>query len=181
MRWNGFARSLLFAALAAGAYPVFALLLNPVFGRAQALSLYLIGIVVVYVAGLAPRRTRAIATAGIASVLGVGVLVLAPSIGTIAVGAALIVAVCRSGVLYRSRKARALVAEICLLAGGLGLARFLAGPDTLQVAFAIWGFFLAQSFYFLLGGIAERAETTPGLDPFEVAHTRALALMEGDV
>jgi hypothetical protein len=181
MRWNGFARSLVFAALAAGAYPVFALPLNPVLGPAQTLSLYLIGIAVLYVAGLAPRRARAIATAGVASVLGVGVFLLAPSVGTIAAGAALIVGVCRSGVLYRSRRARALVAEICLLAGGLGLARFLAGPDTLQVAFAIWGFFLVQSFYFLLGGVRERTETTPNLDPFEVARTRAMALMEGDV
>ena len=67
-----------------------------------------------------------------------------------------------------------------LIAGGLGLARFLAGPDTLQMAFAIWGFFLVQSFFFLVGGIAERVETTAGLDPFEVARSRALALMEGD-
>jgi hypothetical protein len=74
-----------------------------------------------------------------------------------------------------------LVAETCLLAGGLGLARFLAGPDTLQVAFAIWGFFLVQSFFFLLGGVAERAERPSGLDPFEVARARAVALMEGEV
>ena len=77
--------------------------------------------------------------------------------------------------------ARALVIETCLLAGGLALARFLAGPDTAQVAFAIWGFFLVQSFFFLLGGVAERAESTAGLDSFEVARARALALMEGDV
>jgi hypothetical protein len=181
MRWNGFARSLLFAAVAAGAFPVFALVANPVLGRATALSLYLLGIAVVYVAGIAPRRSRGVVAAGIGSALAAGVLLLAPSVGTIAVGAALIVGVGRSGVLYRSRRARALVAETLLLAGGLGLARFLAGPDTLQVAFAIWGFFLVQSFFFLLGGVAERAETPVGLDPFEVARARAHALMEGDV
>jgi hypothetical protein len=49
------------------------------------------------------------------------------------------------------------------------------------VAFAIWGFFLVQSFFFLLGGVAERAATPAGLDPFEVARARAVALMEGDV
>ena len=181
MRWNGFGRSLLFAALAAGAFPVFALFANPILGRASALSLYLLGIATLYVAGLAPRRSRGIVAAGIASALGAGVLLLAPSVGTIAAGAALIVGVSRSGVLYRSRRARALVAETCLLAGGLGLARFLAGPDTLQVAFAIWGFFLVQSFFFLLGGVAERSEQSAGLDPFEVARARALTLMEGDV
>ncbi len=183
MRWNGFARSLLFAAVAAGAFPVFALLANPILGRANVLSLYLLGIAVLYVVGLAPRRSRAVVAAGIASALGVGVLLLAPSLGTIAAGAALIVGVCRSGVLYRSRRARALLTETILLAGGLGLARFLAGPDTLQVAFAIWGFFLVQSFFFLLGGVAERADSggPAGLDPFEVARARAVALMEGDV
>jgi hypothetical protein len=181
MRWNSFARSLLFAAFAAAAFPVFALVADPVLGRALALSLYLLGISAVYVAGLAPHRSRAALVAGIASALGAGVLLLAPSVGTVAAGAALIVGVCRSGVLYRSRRARALVAETCLLAGGLGLARFLAGPDTLQVAFAIWGFFLVQSFFFLLGGVAERTESATGLDPFEVARARAIALMEGDV
>jgi hypothetical protein len=181
MRWNGFARSLLFAAGAAGAFPVFALVANPVLGRASALSLYLLGIAAVYAAGLAPRRSRAVVVAGIASALGAGVLLLAPSVGTVAAGAALMVGVCRSGVLYRSRRARALLAETLLLAGGLALARFLAGPDTLQVAFAIWGFFLVQSFFFLLGGVAERTETAAGLDPFEVARGRAIALMEGEV
>ena len=181
MRWNGFARSLLFAAVAAGAFPIFALFANPVLGRASALSLYLLGIAVVYVAGLAPRRSRAVVAAGLASALGAGVFLLAPSVGTVAAGAALVVGVCRSGLLYRSRRARALVAETILLAGGLALARFLAGPDTLQMAFAIWGFLLVQSFFFLLGGITERAEATAGLDPFEVARARALALIEGDV
>ncbi len=181
MRWNGFTRSLLFAAVAAGAYPIFALFANPVLGRASALSLYLVGIAAVYAAGLAPRRSRAVVAAGIASALGAGVLLLAPSVGTVAAGAALIVGVCRSGVLYRSRRARALVAETCLLAGGLGLARFLAGPDTLQVAFATWGFLLVQSVCALLGGAAERAGQSAGRDPFEVARARALAMMEGEV
>ena len=68
MRWNGFARSLLFAAVAAGAFPIFALFANPVLGRASALSLYLLGIAAVYVAGLAPRRSRAVVAAGPCSV-----------------------------------------------------------------------------------------------------------------
>jgi hypothetical protein len=181
MRWNGFTRSLLFAAVAAAVFPIFALVADPVLGRASALSLYLVAVAAVYAAGLAPRRSRAVVAAGIASALGAGVLLLAPGIATVAAGAAAMVGVCRSGVLYRSRRARALVIETCLLAGGLGLARFLAGPDTAQMAFAIWGFFLVQSFFFLAGGIAERAETTAGLDPFEVARARAIALMEGDV
>ncbi len=109
MRWNGFARSLLFAALAAAAFPIFALVADPILGWAPALSLYLVGIAAVYAAGLAPRRSRAVVAAGIASALGGGVLLLAPSVGTVAAGAALIVGVCRSGVLYRSRRARALV------------------------------------------------------------------------
>jgi hypothetical protein len=70
--------------------------------------------------------------------------------------------------------------ETCLLAGGLGLSRFLAGPNPLQIALAIWGFFLVQSFFFLVGGVAERAEVAAGLDPFELARARALALLEGD-
>jgi len=180
MRWNGFGRSLLFAALAAGAFPVFALLANPVVGRTSALSLYLLGIAVIYLAGLAPRRSRAVVAAAVAAALGIGVFLLAPNVGTVATGAALTLGVGRSGVLYRSRRARALLAETLLLAGGLALARFLAGPGTLQVALAIWGFFLVQSFFFLLGGVAERAEARAGLDPFEVARARALALMEGD-
>ena len=41
------------------------------------ISLYLLGIAVVYVAGLTPRRTRAALAAAVAAVLGVGVFLLA--------------------------------------------------------------------------------------------------------
>lgn len=181
MRWNGFARSLVFAAAVAAAFPLYTLVANPLLGGATALALYLAAAAVLYVAGLAPRRSRRILAAAVAAVLAAGVLLLAPSVATIAVGAALVVGVCRSGLLYGARRARALVTETCLLAAGLGLARFLAGPETLQVAFAIWGFFLVQSFFFLVGGVAERDPAPAGLDRFEVAHRRAMALLEGDV
>ena len=180
MRWNGFGRSLLFAALAAGAFPIFQLVASPVLGRAAALALYLLGIAALYAAGLAPRRSRAAAAFGIASALGACVFLLAPSAATVAGGAALTIGVCRSGVLYRSRPARALLTETCLLAGGLGLSRFLAGPEPLEIALAIWGFLLVQSVFFLIGGVAARADRPAGLDPFELARARALALLEGD-
>jgi len=180
MRWNGFGRSLLFAALAAAAFPIFELVASPVLGRAAALSLYLLGVAALYAAGLAPRPSRALTAGAIASALGGCVFLLAPGAATVAAGAALTIGVCRSGVLYRSRRARALLTETCLLAGGLGLSRFLAGPEPLEIALAIWGFFLVQSFFFLIGGVAERTAPPAALDPFELARARALALLEGD-
>lgn len=177
MRWHGFVPSLVFAAVAAAAYPVFALVMGPWLGSGLALSAYLLGVAVLYVAGIGPPGRRGHALFG-AMLLALGVAALAGSPFEIAAGAALLIGVCRSGLLYRARPLRALVVEAGLLACGLGLARAVGAPTLLGCAMAIWGFGLVQSCFFLIAGREARGEPIEGIDPFELARDRALALLD---
>jgi len=178
MRWNSFGRSLAFAALAGAAWPAFALAAAPLIGTHAALSLYLVASAAIYVAGLAPRRVHGLGAAIVAAALGAVFVAVARDPGVVALGAAIGVGVCRSGLLYRARGGRALAAEACLLGAGLLLARYLATPGVLGVALALWGFFLVQSGFFLIGGVSKRNGDVRGIDRFDSARRRALALLE---
>jgi hypothetical protein len=177
MRRNGFGRSVLFAAAAGAAWPAFALLAGPLLGPRAALSLYLVAVAALYVAVLRSAPARGLAAA--LAVLGFGGALMAVGCGPreVAVGAALAVGVCRSGILHRARTARALAIELGLLGGGLLLARFLAAPGLLGIALGIWGFFLVQSADFLIGGVRERSAGPAGVDPFERARRRLTELL----
>ena len=178
MSWNGFSRSLVFAAVAAAGWPAFSLVAAPLLGVGGALSLYLVLAAALHVFGIAPRPARGLVAALSALGLGVGVLALARGPADAAIGAALMLGVARSGILYRARTARAVIAEALLLGGGLALARFLLVPGPLGAALGIWGFFLVQSVYFLIGGVSERRPDAGNLDPFDLARTRLAALLE---
>jgi len=181
MRWDGFARTLAFAAAAAAGWPAFLLVADPLLGTRIALSLYLVGAAVLYVAGLAPRRAQGACAGAAAAALGVGFLVFAPSAPFAALGAALGLGIGRSGLLYRARPARALAGEVALLGGGLLIARFLGGGrGPLDVALAIWGFGLVQSLFFLFGGVSPRGDEAGSIDPFEVARRRLEELLRPD-
>jgi hypothetical protein len=176
MRWNGFGRSVAFAAVAGAGLPVAQALLAPALGVAGALRLTLVAVAVIYVAGLAPRA-RASGAAGLAgAAAGVVLLALPLGVHATAAGAAAWVALGRSGLLYRARPLRALATEALLLAGGLGLARFLAQGGVLGLALGLWGFLLVQSVFFLIGGVAPRGPRGPE-DPFERSRAELLALL----
>ncbi len=181
MRWNGFARSLVFAGVTAAGYAPFALVVAPWLGAGAALAAYAVLAVAVYTVGLASTLRRGVGAALLAALLGAGVLAATASTREVVVAAALILCLCRSGVLYRTRFARALVLEGTLLVGGLGLAQHLMGPSTLSVILAVWGFFLVQSVFFLVGGVEEKRLACEVLDPFEQAHARALSILEEGV
>jgi hypothetical protein len=177
MRWDSFARSVVFAAIAGAAWPAFALVAGPLFGSRAAFSLYLVGATGVYVAGLAPTIARGIASACVAVAIAVGMAVVAGTSHAAALGAAIALGLARSGLLYRNRGARAIAIEALLLGGGLVLARFLMAPGVLGPALALWGFFLVQSAFFAIGGLRTRESAVVG-DRFESARRRALALLE---
>lgn len=180
MRWDRFAGTLAFAAAAAAGWPAFLLVAGSVLGARTALSLYLVGVTVLYVAGLAPRRAQGICAGAAAAAFALAFLVFAPSPAFAALGAALGLGIGRSGLLYQARPARALASEVALLGGGLLLARFLgAGRGTLDVALAIWAFGLVQSLFFLLGGVSPRRDEAGSIDPFEVARRRLEELLLG--
>ena len=103
----------------------------------------------------------------------------------IALAAALLVSVIRSVLLYGGAQAasqgfgRRFATEAALLGSGLAIA-FVFSPAAGALSF--WGFFLAQSGFFLVGGSAARArratEAPSGGDPFEEACDRVRDVLE---
>lgn len=178
MRWNHFTGTLVFGALAAALLPAVWLVAGPILGVQPALSLYVVFASALYAAGLAPTRRRALAV-GLCAALGGGLVLLAArSLAEVAIGAALVVAVSRSAFLFRARPMRALVLELALSLGGLLVARFLASPGLIGTSLAVWGYFLVQSGFFLVAGVAERERASGEEDPFDRAHSRLLSLLE---
>ncbi|MGH0033196.1 MAG: hypothetical protein ACQGVC_25675 [Myxococcota bacterium] len=174
--WNGFGRALVFGAVAAAALLLAGPLLAGIFGAVGALRVFAVGVAVAYLAGLGPDWRRGFVAAGAAAALGALLLLLPFGIAWTAAGAAAIVAVCRSGLLYRARPLRAWSVEAVLLVAGLALAAFLAAGSWASLALATWGYFLVQSAFFLAGGVRARREPAPG-DPFERAAKELAALL----
>jgi hypothetical protein len=178
MKRNRFGRSVMLAAIAGAAWPAFALVATPFLGSSAALSLYAVGATAVHVAAIGPSLARGVAAALVSVLIAVGLGVVVGTSGAAVLGAALALGIGRSGLLYRSRGARALAVEVVLLGGGLLLARFLFTPGTLGIALAIWGFFLVQSAFFAIGGVRVRGAGAGASDRFESARRRALALLD---
>ena len=179
---RGFARTLVFGALAALGVPAAWLLLAPVLGSSLLLSLYWTGLAIAYPAWIAGSLRRGLAAGALAGFGALVLLAFLPGPPVAALGTALLIAAVRSGFLYRAPQPRLLVLEALLLVGGLGVANALASPGVLGEALAVWGYFLVQSLYFLVARPRPRA-ATPGGDPFERASERLERLlneMEGD-
>jgi hypothetical protein len=100
------------------------------------------------------------------------------STGELALSLGALIGAVRSGLLYRARPLRAILTEVALALGGLLFARFLLGPSAIAVMLAIWGYFLVQSTFFLIPGTKHGRSRASGPDPFELAHARALALLD---
>jgi hypothetical protein len=175
MRWNTFARSAAFAAAAALGWFPWAVVTGPIVGGWSAWRLYVVGVTTLYVAGLETGLMAAALTAAV----GVGLAAVARTPGELAIGMAAMLGVARSGLARRAGPARAVAIEVGLLACGLVFAGFLAGRSPVAVALALWGFFLVQSFYFLVGGTAARSAGRWRADPFEEAYARATAVLDG--
>jgi hypothetical protein len=178
MRWNGLGRSLLFGACAAAAYVPFAIIATPLFGWSGSLAAYALLSAAVYLAGLGATLRQGLA-ASLLLGLGVGaVAFVAPSDRDVVLAAALALGLLRSGLLYRSRFARAVALEGALTCGGLVIAGQIFDGSVLSTALALWTFYLVQSVYFAVPGIAARRDCPDGVDPFDSAHARALAVLD---
>ena len=175
---SAFSRTLLFAALAAGGAIPWLLLSRPALGGYPALAVYLVGTVAAFLASLAAERSRAISAFVLATAAGMGVAGFAASLGELALGLGIVLAVGRAALFHRAGSVRSVAIEVVLIGGGLVFARFLAGHSPLALVLAIWGFYLVQSFHPLLAGVPARADAGRHPDPFEDACGRALALLD---
>lgn len=177
MRWNSFVGSALFAAIAAAAYLPWMILVGPIVGGWNAQALYLLLTTAAYVAGLAAPRWRALPAVAFVVVVGGAALVVAPNTTELVLCLAALLGIARSGFLYHAAPPRAALLELGLLGGGLLLARFLRGTGYPTAVLPVWGFFLAQSCFFLVGGMRARAAAAD-VDAFEAAHRRAVSLLD---
>jgi len=178
MRGNSLVGSLAFAALAAlGSIP-WMMVAGRLLAAPVALGIWCLGAAVVYVAWIAESWSRALVIGALAGGLALLVGVLTPMPAGAIVGGGSILAIARSGFLYRGKPARVLVVEGLLVGGGLLLARWLADASLLATGLAIWSFFLVQSLFFLIGGMHKRPSEEVTGDPFERACQQAIALME---
>jgi hypothetical protein len=187
---SGFSRTILFGLLAAVSLPASVVALSPVLGASDALAMHAIGAVSGYLAILVPGLRRRLCVLALAGAFGLLVWLFAGSLAELALGLSLEVAVVRSGLLYRlsyrlsygpraqharggtepsgQGRLRAVAIEAIVLLVALLTARFLAVPGLVGGMLALWGWFVAQSFYFLFDGLAPRRRQPQG-DPFEAA------------
>ena len=110
MRWNSFGGSLAFATAAALLLPAFWLGLAPVLGGRTAISIYLLGVAVVYVAGLGKQSPLRWWVAALVSCGAAALLALCTSFAALATGAALLVSAGRV-LLFAVRPMRSLAIE----------------------------------------------------------------------
>jgi hypothetical protein len=178
MRRNMLFGSLLVAAGLALACGPAVRCMAPWLGIVDALIVCPLLAVLIYLLWIAPDRRRGllVGLAGGLLLLVVGAVAATPSEALL--GAALVLAVCRSGLLYRSRPARSLLLEAVLVASGLLFARLLAVGSGPGMALELWGFLLVQSLFFVVGGVSARAADGTSGDAFSLARDRALSLMD---
>jgi hypothetical protein len=179
MRCNTFGRNAAFAALAGIGVMPWLLIGGPRLGTRWALSLYLVLLAALCVRACAPSARRGVRAGVAVAVLGGAVAVTMPTLPELVLWLAVLLATARGGFLYRRRTARGVGLEVALIGGGLLLARFLAGPSVVSIMLAVWGFLLVQSFFFLVPGVRLGDRTAPQRDPFDAAHERARALLDG--
>lgn len=177
MHWNSFGRSAVFAAVAAAAWLPWALFIAPLLGVWNAHALYLAAAVVIYAAGLSRRPARALLVAGGAAAGALLVLLVAASSGELVLGLCIVLALVRTALRDDGYRVRALLSEAMIGVAALLITRAFAAPLPLTAALCVWSFFLVQSCR-LLGGSAARHEAEAGADAFDLAHRRAMALLE---
>ena len=189
---NSFTRNLLFALVAAGGYPVYAAIsVGPLSPRTVFVS-YLTLCAATYLLGIARGPARATGAAALCMVSGTFLWLSGLSAVVVGMALAVCIGVLRSGLLHaadseanpqnRPSFVRSFFIEAFLILGGLTLSRFMLSGGLFPIPLAIWGFFLVQSGFYLVGGLARQLrETTDnenGGDRFEQACRQAYAVIE---
>jgi hypothetical protein len=178
MRIDSFGRSAIFAAAVALGWIAWLGIAGLAMGVAIARALYFVAATALYTGALAPTPSRRMSTTLLVGAVGLLLAAVAGGGAELALGLAIVLGTVRSVFLHRASSARAVVVEGVLLVGGLVFARFLASGTAQPTAFALWGFFLVQSCFFLVGGIEVRRADGRHPDPFEEAHARAIEVIE---
>ena len=177
MTVRSFAGTLAFGIAAGIGFPGFAVLSSPLVGTHTALWLWIALGAIAYSALLGRGWRERITGAFIATLFLIPTAFLTSGIAGIAMGAALAVAIARSRLLGTRHIARTVAVESVLAAFGFAFVTALHGPGWFAISLAIWGWFLVQSLYFLIGGLV--SEPAAGdIDPFDLAHDQARRILD---
>jgi hypothetical protein len=167
----------LFAAFAGLATVAYSLAAPPLFGFRTAWLWWCLFLTVSYLVAIAPNLARGLPIGFLAGAIGVGICLIAPGKGAAMLGMTMLLGLMRSGFLFPRRLPRAVAVELGLAGVSGLLASSLAGPSSLSLGIAVWGFFLVQSLFFVIGGIEV---WRPGVteDAFDKARREATRMME---
>lgn len=171
-------RSLVFAAVAAFAAPAVAVGAASWLGTTTAFRVVVVALAVGYAWIVAPPKTRRLRVVALGSVLGLAALALTATVREAVLGAAVIVALLRTGLLYRASGLRGPALELVLGGLGLAVAAQWRGLGVGGFALGVWSYFLVQSAYFVVSGIGRRGRVGVAGDEFERAAARLEELLD---
>jgi hypothetical protein len=185
--WNRFGSSLLFALLVGGIYPIYLGFTDFILGRKLAFAAYVLTSAAIYLLGIAHRPTHGLGAGFAIVAIGTSLLLGGASGPQLVLATGLLIGVFRSGLLQANEDrgshdfggdfGRGFAREVLFIGGGLALATILSRGEVLPGALALWGFYLTQSGFFLIGGESARARVARvpkrGPDPFTAAVKRA--------
>ena len=177
MRLGNLAGNLMFGAITGLATVAYSLVGPPLLGFSSAWLWWCLFLTVSHLVAIAPSLARGVRIGMLAGAIGVGIHMFAPGNTAAMLGMLLLLGLMRSGFLFPRRLARALAVELGLGSVAGLLAGSLAGPSSLSLGIAVWGFFLVQSLFFVIGGF-EVSGLGPTGEAFEKAHREATRLME---
>ena len=177
MRLGNLAGNLMFGAIAGLATVAYSLVGPPLLGFSSAWLWWCLFLTVSHLVAIAPSLARGVRIGMLAGAIGIGIHMFAPGNAAAMLGMMMLLGLMRSGFLFPRRLARALAVELGLGAAAGLLAAALAGPSSLSLGIAVWGFFLVQSLFFVIGGFEIR-RLSFSEDAFEKARREAMTVME---
>jgi hypothetical protein len=180
MKRLSFMRGLVFALIAGLGAMFWLVITGPTLGYARAAALYGIGLLPGYALIVAPTLRIGLGAFLLAGVLVLPIAIFDPGPRIAFALAPFVLGIVRSAILFPRPLGRALFLELCVSGSALALAASFHDASVVGMTFAVWAFWLVQASFALAPGDSQPACEEVG-DPFEVAHARALAVLERGV
>ena len=114
------------------------------------------------------------------ALLGAAAVFLGASGSELVIALSAALGLARSGLLFAGQPGRSGWVEVGVGLAAIALWEWLYAPQPLAFAFAVWGYFLIQSGYFLLASAQPRGAASEPVDPFEAAFGRAERVLASD-
>jgi hypothetical protein len=177
VRRLGLLRGILFAVFAGLGVLFWSLVIGPIVGRGPAAAIYALALVPLYAITVAPNLRLGAIAFSLAAALALPVLCFDPVPRLALAITPFVLGIIRSTVLFPRPLARALFLELGVSALALLVAAVFHDPSPIGTTFAVWAFWLVQAGFALAPGEPAPGRQAVG-DRFELAHARALAILE---